>query len=140
MSFHDLMEGAVLAFEVAGVVVLAVGALLALVRAIGGWSRHEEGVYQRARHDVGRAILLGLEILIVADIVQTVIIDPTVESALTLGLIVLVRTFLSFSLEIELDGVVPWRRRAAMAAAQPRPPPIHLPLVGRGGLTVSGRP
>lgn len=117
MSFHDVMEGAVLAFEAAGVAVLAVGALIALVRAIGGWSRHEAAVYQRARHDVGRAILMGLEILIVADIIQTVIIDPTVESALTLGLIVLVRTFLSFSLEIELDGVVPWRRRATTAQA-----------------------
>lgn len=117
MSFHDVMEWAVLAFEAAGVVVLAIGALIALTRAIGGWSRHEAGVYPRARHDVGRAILMGLEILIVADIIQTVIIDPTVESALTLGLIVLVRTFLSFSLEIELDGVVPWRRRATTAQA-----------------------
>ncbi len=123
MDFHDAMEWAVTAFEIAGVIVLAVGALIALGRAIAGWARHESGVYQRARHDVGRAILMGLEILIVADIVQTVIIDPTVESALTLGLIVLVRTFLSFSLEIELDGVVPWRRRAATSpsssAAEP---------------------
>jgi uncharacterized membrane protein len=60
---------------------------------------------------VGQAILLGLEVLIIADIVQTVTIDPTIESAATLGIIVLVRTFLSFSLEIELEGVVPWRRR-----------------------------
>lgn len=65
---------------------------------------------------------MGLEILIIADIIQTVTIDPTVESALTLGLIVLVRTFLSFSLEIELEGVVPWRRRAAVASpASPSP-------------------
>ena len=61
------------------------------------------------RQDVGRAILLGLEILIIADIVQTITIDPTLESALTLGIIVLVRTFLSFSLEIELNGTLPWR-------------------------------
>jgi uncharacterized membrane protein len=57
-------------------------------------------------------VLLGLEVLIIADIVQTITIDPTVESALTLGIIVLVRTFLSFSLEIELAGVVPWHRVA----------------------------
>ncbi len=68
--------------------------------------------YERLRRDIGRTILLGLEVLIVADIVLTVAIDQTIESALTLGLIVLVRTFLSFSLEIELEGVVPWRRRA----------------------------
>lgn len=117
MSFHDLMEGVVLAFEAAGVAVLAVGALIALGRAAMGTLSRETGVYQRAREDVGKAILIGLEILIIADIVQTVIIDPTVESALTLGIIVLVRTFLSFSLEIELDGVVPWHRRRATAAA-----------------------
>jgi uncharacterized membrane protein len=59
--------------------------------------------YERARHDVGRSILLGLEVLIIADIVETITIDPTLESAATLALIVLVRTFLSFSLEIELE-------------------------------------
>ena len=59
---------------------------------------------------VGRSILLGLEILIIADIVQTITIEATLESAAALGLIVLVRTFLSFSLEIELEGIVPWRR------------------------------
>lgn len=122
MSFHDLMEGVVLAFEAAGVAVLAVGALIALGRAAMGTLGRETGVYQRAREDVGKAILIGLEILIIADIVQTVIIDPTVESALTLGIIVLVRTFLSFSLEIELDGVVPWhRRRATTATATAEP-------------------
>ena len=67
--------------------------------------------YERARQHVGRSILLGLEVLIIADIVQTITIDPTLESALTLALIVLVRTFLSFSLEIELHGRVPWRTK-----------------------------
>ena len=65
--------------------------------------------YQRARQGVGRAILLGLEVLIIADIVLTITVDRTFDSALTLGLIVLVRTFLSFSLEIELEGTLPWR-------------------------------
>ena len=68
------------------------------------------------RGNIGRTILLGLEVLIVADIVLTVAIDSTIESAITLGVIVLVRTFLSFSLEIELEGVVPWRRRAVAMA------------------------
>ena len=71
--------------------------------------------YQRLRTNIGRTILLGLEVLIVADIVLTVAIDQTIESAITLGIIVLVRTFLSFSLEIELEGVVPWHRRAVEA-------------------------
>ena len=71
--------------------------------------------YTRLRTNIGRTILLGLEVLIVADIVLTVAIDQTIESAITLGIIVLVRTFLSFSLEIELEGVVPWHRKAAEA-------------------------
>src|SRR5215211_4508516 len=80
--------------------------------------------YQRARQDVGRAILLGLEVLIIADIVLTITVEQTVESALTLGLIVLVRTFLSFSLEIELEGALPWRRgsTASRPAAGPAKP------------------
>jgi uncharacterized membrane protein len=71
---------------------------------------------------VGRAILLGLEILIIADIVRTITIDPTLESVITLGVLVLVRTFLSFSLEIELEGVVPWRRseKPGLLPAEPR--------------------
>ena len=114
MSFHDAMELVVQAFEVVGVAVLAIGSFLALVRAGLGWLQGERArLYGQARRDVGRSILLGLEILIIADIVQTITIDPTLESALTLGVIVLVRTFLSFSLEIELDGIPPWRRSRA---------------------------
>ena len=65
---------------------------------------------------------MGLEVLIIADIILTVAIDQTLENAATLGLIVLVRTFLSFSLDVEMDGVVPWRRRASeQAADQERP-------------------
>lgn len=111
MNFDELMEAVVHGFEAAGVAVLALGAMAAALRAAltyrsNGWRR----TYEEARRNVGRAILLGLEFLIVADIVMTITVDATLESALTLGLIVLVRTFLSFSLEVELEGVVPWRR------------------------------
>jgi uncharacterized membrane protein len=105
------MENVVKAFEIAGVGILALGSLVALVNAARAlWRGERETAYQGARQDIGRAVLLGLEVLIIADIVQTITIDPTVESAATLGIIVLVRTFLSFSLEIELEGIVPWRR------------------------------
>ena len=114
MTFEAAMELVVVAFEVAGITILAVGSLRALVTAAAALYRGERaGVYERSRIQVGQAILLGLEVLIIADIVQTVTIDPTIESAATLGIIVLVRTFLSFSLEIELEGVVPWHRRRA---------------------------
>jgi len=111
VTFHDAMEWAVTAFEAVGVAVLALGSALALASAGLAWVRGQRvEVYQRARRGVGRSILLGLEILIIADIIQTITIDPTLESAVVLGIIVLVRTFLSFSLEIELEGVPPWRR------------------------------
>ena len=112
MHFEEWMELAVKAFEVVGVAILAVGSVIALVRAAMSMVRGERSsTYERARRDVGRSILLGLEVLIIADIVETITIDPTLESALSLALIVAVRTFLSFSLEIELDGIVPWQKR-----------------------------
>ena len=112
MHFEEWMERVVQAFEIAGVGILAIGSLAALIGAARSLFRGERRVaYERARQDVGRAVLLGLEVLIIADIVQTITIDATIESAATLALIVLVRTFLSFSLEIELEGVVPWHRR-----------------------------
>lgn len=121
MTFEDGMEVVVHGFEIAGVVILVVGSAMALggfVLAVGRGER--EGAYERLRQGIGRAILLGLEVLIIADIVLTITVDTTVDSALTLGLVVLVRTFLSFSLEIELEGVVPWRRE------RPGPPgPDH---------------
>jgi uncharacterized membrane protein len=111
MQYEELMENVVKAFEVTGVVILAVGSIAALADATTALRRGERrSAYQRARQGVGRSVLLGLEVLIIADIIMTITIDPTVESALTLGVIVLVRTFLSFSLEIELTGTLPWRR------------------------------
>ena len=121
MHFEEWMELVVKAFEVAGVAVLALGAIRALFVAVRKFLRGQrETIFEQARYDVGRSILLGLEVLIIADNVQTITIDPTFESAATLALIVVVRTFLSFSLEIELDGVVPWRKRAK--AQQPAGP------------------
>ncbi|WP_244928088.1 DUF1622 domain-containing protein [Nocardioides sp. W7] len=113
MHFDEAMEWVVQGFEAGGVLVLVVGSLVALASAAVAWRRSGGSVaYQRARQGVGRAILLGLEFLIIADIVLTITIEPTLESAVALGLIVLVRTFLSFSLAIELEGVPPWRRKA----------------------------
>ena len=68
------------------------------------------GSYDALRRNLGRCILLGLEVLIVADIVRTIIVDQTVESVVVLGVIVVVRILLSFSLEVEMDGIWPWNR------------------------------
>ena len=99
--------------EVAGVGVLVVGSVLAFARFVADLFRRPLEALKGVRQSVGRAILLGLEVLIIADIIQTITIDPSLESAVTLGVVVLVRTFLSFSIEIELEGVVPWRRNSA---------------------------
>jgi uncharacterized membrane protein len=118
MSFKETMEHVVQGFEAAGVAVLIIGsgaALVAYLTALGHGRSRE--AYERARQTVGRSILLGLEVLIIADIVQTITIDPTLENAAALGVLVLVRTFLSFSLEVELEGSLPWRR----VPRRPRP-------------------
>lgn len=113
ISFDDVMEAVVRGFEAVGVVILVVGSLAAIVSAALSYRRFGgHRAYELARRKLGRAILLGIEFLIVADIVMTITVDPTLTSAATLGVIVLVRTFLSFSLEVELEGSLPWRRRA----------------------------
>ena len=110
MTFEDVMHGAVALFEAAGVLILVVGSGLTVIgalRLVAAGQR--QAAYESTRQGIGRAVLLGLEVLIIADIIQTVIIDPTVQSAATLGVIVLVRIVLSWSLEIELHGRLPWR-------------------------------
>ena len=90
------MEDVVKAFEVTGVVILTVGSILTFIHASAELHKGDrQAAYAAARRGIGRSILLGLEVLIIADIVMTITIDRTFESALTLGLIVLVRTFLS---------------------------------------------
>jgi uncharacterized membrane protein len=110
-GFAHWMERVTQAFEVFGVGVFAVGFVVAFARYVMALGRGEAGeAYEDLRTGLGAAILLGLEILIVADIIETITVELTIESAAILGIIVLVRTFLSFSLEIELEGIVPWRR------------------------------
>jgi uncharacterized membrane protein len=114
VSFDDAMELVVHGFEIGGVTILVGGSFAAFVTAATSWRRvGAVQAYDGLRRQIGRAILLGLEFLIIADIVLTITVDLTLTSALALGLIVLVRTFLSFSLEIELGGTLPWRRAAA---------------------------
>ena len=100
------------AFELAGVAVLVIGSVLAFVRSIVSLIRLRNGpvAYRHLRLYMGRSIVVGLELLIAADIVRSVAIDPTFTSVGVLGLIGLVRTFLSWSLEVEINGEWPWQR------------------------------
>jgi uncharacterized membrane protein len=123
MTYTHFMDHVAQVFEIVGVAVLVGGFALGLVRALAASLRREaQGLYLVLRLYFGRSILLGLEVLVAADLIRTVAVEPTLHNVLVLGLIVLIRTFLSFSLEIEIDGVVPWRRgpRAAWQAAKGR--------------------
>jgi len=91
--------------------VATVTAVVALIR-----TGPSDGVYHRYRRSLGRFILLGLELLVAADIIRTVAIAPTFETVGILGLIVLIRTFLSFTLELEITGRWPWQREPGQAA------------------------
>ncbi len=111
MTFTEAMEWISRVFEVVAIVVLVAGFLAGVVRALRlRFSDREEESYTVLRRYFGRSILLGLEILVAADLIRTVAVDQTWENVLGLGLIVLIRTFLSFSLEVEMDGMWPWRR------------------------------
>jgi uncharacterized membrane protein len=122
------MEHVAQAFEVIGAAVLLAGLFVSVGFAVRTLRRGQDGrrAYQVLRRSFGGVILLGLEILVAADLVRTVAVEPTWTNVLILGAIVLIRTVLSFSLEIEIEGVAPWRRagltdtRAADRAEGPR--------------------
>lgn len=107
---REYVDYAALIIEVIGVLVMIFGPLFALWRYF--FDRHEDGsTYRTFRHDLGKAILLGLEFLVAGDIIATVSTDPTMENVLVLGVIVLIRTFLSLSLQVELEGKWPWQKK-----------------------------
>lgn len=109
----EIARGVTRIVEITGIVIIAGGAfatlLLFVVRGLrtGGFS--QEGV-AALRSNLGRVILLGLEFLVAADIINTVAVQPTLESVAVLAGIVAIRTFLSFSLEMEIEGRLPWQR------------------------------
>jgi uncharacterized membrane protein len=118
VSFAEVIELVGKTLDAFGVVAILLGVayatFLAAFRSAGATDR-----YRSYRRRIGRAILLGLEILVAADIVRTVAISPTFESVGVLAAIVLVRTFLSFALEVELEGRWPWQRRTAVGDEHP---------------------
>lgn len=111
MAFVELMDYVGKAFEAVGVGVLVLGLVWSVVVSTRVWRKAEgREAYRVLRESFGGVLLLGLEILVAADLIRTVAVEPSMENVLVLGLIVLIRTFLSFSLEIEIEGTVPWRR------------------------------
>jgi uncharacterized membrane protein len=120
VDFKAFIELLVIGFELAGVLALVVGAVWTLVVFARSYFRDvaaRSQAYRGLRQGIGRAILLGLELLVAADIIRTVAVDPTFQSVGVLGLIVVVRTFLSWSLEVEVNGRWPWQAATGMTAA-----------------------
>jgi uncharacterized membrane protein len=111
MSFEEWIQLAGKVVDAAGVVVLVVGiAAVTVVALLRRQAGDPLATYRRYRQSIGRVILLGLEILVAADIIRSVAVAPTFTSVGVLAVIVVIRTLLSFSLEVELEGRWPWQR------------------------------
>lgn len=119
MDFHEIIQAAGGYMDLAGVAVMVIGAIVSLPMAMRGFQPRRQpagaeplSVYRSYRQLLGRSILLGLELLVAADIIRTVAVTPTFESVGVLAIIVLIRTFLSFSLELEITGRWPWQKQS----------------------------
>lgn len=114
---ETLVPPVVLVIELIGVAIIAVGAFVTLALFLIHIARREEmeKAIGQFRSSLGRAILVGLEFLVAADIINTVVIELTLENVLSLAVIVIIRTLLSFSLEAEIEGRWPWQRKNARA-------------------------
>ncbi len=116
-------------FEIAGIAVIVLGSVLAVIKGLlllpaargAGKGDAEDVIVPAFRRTLGRAILTGLELMVAADIIRTVAVEPTLRNVLVLGLIVIIRTFLSFSLEVEIDGRWPWQTQAPALGRQAPP-------------------
>jgi uncharacterized membrane protein len=129
---EDFFATATTAFEFLGVGTMVVGFVVALGISLRSWVRSRDGAiaFRTLRETIGGVILLGLELLVAADLVKTVTSPPSLTDAVVLAVVVLIRIALSFSLQIEIDGVAPWRRAlvtgpqvVARAARRPDGPP-----------------
>ena len=124
MDFQEMIQAVGGYMDIAGVAVMVIGAIVSVPMAMRGFQprRVPEGaeplsVYRSYRQLLGRSILLGLELLVAADIIRTVAVTPTFESVGVLAIIVLIRTFLSFSLELEITGRWPWQKQSEGSSA-----------------------
>ncbi len=106
-------------FEILGALAMVVGTVIALALGVRALLRGQGGTaaFQVLRTTLGGAILMGLEVLVAADLIRTITSQPSIEDALILGLIVVIRTILSMSIQIEIEGTLPWRRALVTSGA-----------------------
>jgi len=113
-TIRAAIEWAALGIEILGAVVIFAGVLrVAITRGTVRFllKIDDPGAYDSYKHQIGRSLLLGLELLVAADVIRTVALEPTLNNVAVLGLLVLVRTFLSWSLTVEIEGRWPWQPR-----------------------------
>ena len=117
---EDVFTVVAVGFEAIGAAAMIVGFVIALVLSARSLGRHEGGrnAFTVLRTTLGGAILLGLEVLVAADLIRTITSKPSLEEAAILGLIVLIRTILSISIQIEIEGTLPWRRALLRSGGQ----------------------
>lgn len=118
IDLHSFIEYSATGIEIIGILIILIGGLLSLGRYLFKKQGENFRSFRIIREELGRAILLGLEFLVAADIIATVVFDATMEQILKLGLIVLIRTFLSFTLEIEIEGKLPWKQSPHKSAGK----------------------
>ena len=109
MDFERAVQAIALGFEVVGIAIITIGGTFGILRAAMS-TPARNSFYEAARDGFARPLLLGLEVLVAADIIETITVDRSLESTASLALLVLIRVVLSFSLEAETDGVLPWRK------------------------------
>jgi uncharacterized membrane protein len=123
VSFYEVIETVGKTIDAVGVAVIAVGALISAAGVISRLRTKTGDVYRVFRQQLGRSILLGLEFLVAADIIRTVAVTPDARSVAVLAGIVLIRTFLSFSLELEVTGYWPWQKNRQQQQSAPQSGP-----------------
>jgi uncharacterized membrane protein len=124
-TIHHLIEWAALGIELLAVAVIV--AAVVLIAVTRGTVRYlfkldKEGAYESYKHQLAKPLLLGLELLVAADVVRTVALEPTLNNVAVLGLLVVVRTFLSWSMVVEIEGRWPWQGKAGTPSHHARPP------------------
>jgi uncharacterized membrane protein len=109
------IEASATAIEVLAVATIVVAIAYGTARFLLHVQRQTEGAYERYKTHLGKSLLLGLEFLVAADIIRTVALEPTMANVLMLGVLVIVRTFLSWALVVEMEGRWPWAQAATRA-------------------------
>jgi len=112
---RNLIDFAAQGIETFAVAIIVIAIVHGSIRFLFHLNRHVADAYEQYKSQLGRALLLGLEFLVAADVVRTVVLEPTIQNVAILGLLVIIRTFLSWSLVVEIEGRWPWQRAKKVA-------------------------